>query len=243
MRSGWLDEAVKASKLPPATVFPRELADEVEIYLPVSLVPLPGLTCHQVRDWLVQRNNLRIEVPDQDRQIHGCMVAKRGRGFIFCEARDTAEVRRFTLAHEVAHFVLDHLLPRMNALAALGESILPVLDGEREPNPREGLSAMLKRIPLGVQVRLMDRDPSGAICSGKVDAVEHRADRLAFELLAPADQALPMLAGVPRTRAAEELASRFGLRRMEAAAYARILLGPRHQPFSIQKYFPEGEEE
>ncbi|ATB42453.1 hypothetical protein CYFUS_007931 [Cystobacter fuscus] len=243
MRSGWLDDAVKASRLPPATVFPRELADEVEIYLPVSLVPLPGLTCHQARDWLAQRNNIRVEVPDQDRPIHGLMVADQGRGFIFYEERDSVEVRRFTLAHEVAHFVLDHLLPRMKALAAFGEDIRPVLDGKRQLGALTGLSAMLKRIPLGVQVRLMDRDSSGAICSGKVDAVEHRADRLAFELLAPADQALRMLEGLPRTRAADELASRFGLRRMEAAAYARILLGPEHRPFSIQKYFPEGEEE
>jgi hypothetical protein len=243
MRSGWLDEAVKASRLPPATMFPRELADEVELYLPVSLVPLPGLSCHQVRDWLARRNNFRVDVPEQDRPIHGCMVAHRGLGFIFCEERDPAEVRRFTLAHEVAHFVLDYLLPRMKALAAFGEDIRPVLDGERPLGVLAGLSAMLKRIPLGVQVRLMDRDSSGAICSGKVDAVEHRADRLAFELLAPAAQALPLLAGLPRTRATEELASRFGLRRRDAEAYARVLLGPEHRPFSIQKYFPDGEEE
>ena len=106
---GWLDEAVRASRLPSPDRFPRELADEVEIYLPVSLVHLPKLSSHQMRDWLAHKN-IHISVPAQDRRIHGCMVAQRERAFIFCDAGDHMDVRRFTLAHEVAHFVLDHLL-------------------------------------------------------------------------------------------------------------------------------------
>jgi Zn-dependent peptidase ImmA (M78 family) len=239
MRSGWLEEAVKASKLPPAVIFPRELADEVEISLPVYLVKLPGLTTAQVRDWLEQRS-IRVGAPDKNRRIHGCMVAEHEHGFIFWDSQDSAEVQRFTLAHEVAHFVLDYLLPRMKALTALGETIGPVLDGKREPNIVEGLSAMLKRIPLA-QIKLMDRGPSGTICVGKVNASEHRADRLAFELLAPAARVLPMLRIMPRKEGVAELASRFGLRREEAESYARLLLGPEHRPFSIRKYFSEEE--
>lgn len=238
---GWLDEAVGASRLPPPDRFPRELADEVELYLPVSLVHLPKLTSNQMRDWLAHKN-IHISVPAQDRRIHGCMVAQRERAFIFCDAEDHVDVRRFTLAHEVAHFVLDHLLPRARALAAFGESIRPVLDGDRPPNVREGFSAMLKRIPLGIQVKLMDRGPTGAICAGKVDASEHRADRLAFELLAPVAQVQPLLEGLSRKEGEAELALRFGLRLEEARAYLRALLGPEHRPFSIQKYFSEEEE-
>lgn len=243
MRAGWLDEAVKVSKLRagPNKTFPRELAQEVELRLPVFLVNLPGLTCHQARDWLAQKN-IRIQVPDVDRKIHGCMVAEQERGFIFLRANDSAAVQRFTLAHEVAHFVLDHLLPRARALEALGERIRPVLDGEDEPNIEEGLSAMLKRIPLS-HARLMDRGASGNICMGSVDESEHRADRLAYELLAPADRARPLLEGLPRERGVAELVFRFGLTPPLASSYARILLGPEHRPFSIQKYFPEEEEE
>jgi Zn-dependent peptidase ImmA (M78 family) len=242
VKAGWLDEAVKASKLraSPRKTFPRELAKEVELHLPVYLVSLPGLTCHQVRDWLAQKNSW-VQVPDVDRKIHGCMVAEKDRGFIFLRADDPVEVLRFTLAHEVAHFVLDHLLPRTRALAALGERIRPVLDGEDEPNIEEGLSAMFKRIPLS-HARLMDRGASGNICLGSVDESEHRADRLAYELLAPADRALPLLKGLPRAQGVAELETRFGLPSQQATAYARILLGPEHRPFSIAKYFPEEED-
>ncbi|ATB34436.1 ImmA/IrrE family metallo-endopeptidase [Melittangium boletus] len=243
MRRRWLEDAVKASKLgaTPSTRFPRDLAEEVEIHLPVFLVKIPGLTTHQIRDWLAQRD-IQVNAPQEDRAIHGCMVAEKEHGFIFWDSQDTAAVQRFTLAHEVAHFVLDHLLPRMKAVGALGKRICEVLDGEREPNIEEGMSAMFKRIPL-VQVKLMDRDSSGAICVGRVDAAEHRADRLAFELLAPAEQVLPMLKGVSRKEGVAKMAFRFGLRPEEAESYARILLGPEHRPFSIKKYFNEEEEE
>ena len=243
MRSRWLEDAVKASKLgaTPSTRFPRDLAKEVEIHLPVFLVKIPGLTTDQIRDWLAQRG-IQVAAPPENRLIHGCMVAEKEHGFIFWDSRDPVDVQRFTLAHEVAHFVLDHLLPRMKAVGALGKRICEVLDGDRPPDIEEGLSAMFKRIPLA-QVKLMDRDSSGAICVGKVDASEHRADRLAFELLAPADRVLPILRGVPRKEGVAEMASRFGLHPEEAESYAQVLLGPKHRPFSIQKYFSEEEEE
>jgi hypothetical protein len=239
MREGWLEEAVRLSKLSAGERFPRQLEEEVECFLPVFLVKLPALTTHQVRDWLGGWN-IAVEVPEKNRSIHGCMVAARKRGFIFWDSEDDGPVQRFTLAHEVAHFVLDFLQPRKRALEALGPRMDEVFDGKREPNPVEGLSAMLKRIPLA-QLRLLDRGPAGIICTGQVDASERRADRLAFELLAPARLALPMLRSMPRKEGVAALASRFGLRPKEARSYARILLGPEHRPFSIQKYLDEEE--
>jgi Zn-dependent peptidase ImmA (M78 family) len=163
------------------------------------------------------------------------MVADRGRGFLFYDSLDSEPQQRFTLAHEVAHFVLDHRLPRARALRAFGQDILPVLDGQSAPSAHQSLLLMLERISIGVQVRLMERNDSGEPCTGKAMEVEQRADRLAFELLAPAREVLPLLRSSSRLEVEAELVSRFGLPAREARSYARLLLArePARRPFFL----------
>ncbi|WP_434380117.1 ImmA/IrrE family metallo-endopeptidase [Melittangium boletus] len=239
----WLEDAVALSGLGPTplTVFPRNMEEAVVFHLPrVSLVPVAGLTTHWIRDWF-SRRHIAIETPAEDRAPHGCTAAIAEHGYIFWDTQDPEDVQRFTLAHEVAHFVVDHLQPRQEARRALGKRILEVFDGKREPNIEEGLSAMFKRIPLA-QLNLMHRGVSGDIRQGEISFVEHRADRLAFELLAPASHALPLLQDLPRKQCVDALVSRFGLPRKKARTYVRLLLGPERPRFSIQKYFDDEEE-
>jgi len=160
-------------------------------------------------------------------------VANAGGGIVFLDLDDDDAERRFTLAHEVSHFVLDHHLPRLRALAAFGETILPVLDGQRPPTREEALSAALDHVSLGVHVHLMGRGPQGAICDWSVEDAEQRADRLALELLAPAcaaTQAVRQLLGARSDdpgkapdQAAGILASRFGLPARIARSYFDLL--------------------
>jgi Zn-dependent peptidase ImmA (M78 family) len=237
----WLETALQATGLQPAVRYPRDLAADVAMHLPVSIEVLPKLSSRVVREWL-RRRGIEHRVSDVDRPLHGCLVARSGYGIIFLDADDRESDRRFTLAHEIAHFLLDHLLPRLRALKLFGEHILPVLDGKRAPSQEEILSAVLERVQLGVQVHLMNRGAKGAICTWDVEESEQRADRLALELLAPGSTTIAELrqilgdaeiGGGQMSRGADYVAERFGLPNDVAAAYIQLLLGKRRKRPSL----------
>ncbi|MFP2924247.1 ImmA/IrrE family metallo-endopeptidase [Pyxidicoccus sp. 3LG] len=239
MTARWLEEAVEACGLTASATFPRNLAAEVPLKLRVTVVPLPRLTSTSVSEWLARRK-MHHRVVDLPRGLHGCMVAWAGVGVLFHDSTDSPAQQRFTVAHEVAHFVLDHWLPRLRALRAFGESILPVLDGLRPPTPEESLSALFERVHLGLQVKLMDRNASGLIRTGRAAESERRADRLALELLAPSALVIPLLRDATRDEAVSRVVFKFGLPREEARTYVEQLLRRQRAPrFSLQRLFGE----
>ncbi len=243
MSRRWLEDALHATGLRPGSRFPRDLIGDAVMQLPVSVEVLPRLSAHVIRQWLRQRGVHHV-VSDADRALHGCLVARAGQGIVFLDASDEDSERRFTLAHEIAHFILDHLLPRLRALKVFGERILAVLDGERPPTREEMLSAVLERVRLGVQVHLMSRGADGVVCAWDVEESEQRADRLALELLAPAQAATAGLRRIlgdaddladQQERAAEHLADQFGLPADVAGSYVRLLLGGRRRRTSLSE--------
>jgi hypothetical protein len=123
------------------------------------------------------------------------LLAYKDSGVIFLDAEMEEDERRFTLAHELAHFLLDSRAPRMRALAALGEGVRLVLDGLRPPSVEERVHAVLEGTPLGVVGHLMER-PAAGLPSSAVLGIETRADRLALELLAPASLVLEKVEGL-----------------------------------------------
>lgn len=233
MSEGWLQEAVKDCGLSASTVFPRDLAEDIPLVLPLTVVPLPDLTPRKGLVWLVSHRRAHGGLVETDDRKHGFTVAHAGVGVLFLNSEDPPDEQRFTLAHEVAHFVLDHLQPRSRALRARGESIRPVLDGRQEPTVEERLFSMLERIPYRTQANFMDRNDRGGPRTGQVMESEQRADRLAFELLAPRRELLPLLDQAGRKELEAELVSRFGLPAMEARTYARwlVLERPSRRPF------------
>lgn len=210
--------------------FPRDLIALIPIRLPLTFVGFGGLTTRALQDWLNQR---RISyVPGgPHRRLHGALVARAGHGIVFLDSADDGAEQQLTAAHEIAHFLEDHVRPRQKALDAFGEVIRPVLDGQRAPTREESVSSVLNRVPLGTHVHLMDRSRKGAICSWDVEAREQRADRLALELLAPAKAALRLLresAGQSADREASGaalLSQEFDLPLSAARAYVTLLLG------------------
>lgn len=220
----WLQEAVEASRLSPPTSFPRELARDASRALAriTTMVVLKGLTSASVASWLTR---MRIDhpVPSTPRPFRGCMVANKGHGMLFRDSNDSEDDQRFTLAHEVSHFVLDHMMPRARVLKKYGPSFMAVLDANRSPTRAEQLALALDQLPIGIQVKLMERDDTGVIQSREVAQAEWRADRLAFELLAPASIAYPYLKSVDPERGPAQLAGRFGIPMKQARAYARML--------------------
>lgn len=233
MSEGWLQEAVKDCGLLASTVFPRDLAEDIPLMLPLTVVPLPGLTPRKGLEWLVSHKRAHGGLVGTIELKHGFTVAHAGKGFLFLNSTDPPDEQRFTLAHEVAHFVLDHLQPWRRALRARGESIRPVLKGEQEPTVEEQLFSVFERVPYRTQANFMDRNDKGKPRTGQVMELEQRADRLAFELLAPRQELLPLLNHAGRKELEASLISRFGLPVKEAQTYARWLLleRPSRRPF------------
>jgi Zn-dependent peptidase ImmA (M78 family) len=157
-------------------------------------------------------------------------VARYGQGIIFLDGSDPGDEQRFSLAHELAHFLRDYLRPRCLASQRLGESVLEVLDGDRPPRHEERVHALLAGIQLGFHVHLMERSPDGNIVSDAIEDVERDADRLALELLAPSAEVLEEARQYPPERRRETLVHAlvdvYGLP-VTLAAYYALLLTPK----------------
>jgi len=215
--------------------YPRDLESTVSWALPLGIVKLPRLTLELVRSWMAGRGIGTSVAGGASRSLRACLIARAGYGIVLLEGSDPPDERRMSLAHEVVHFLLDHVNPREKALRALGESVRAVLDGVRPPTPEERLAGVLGGLHLGVYTHLIERSESGSVDRVSVVEAEDRADRLALELLAPRQAVLAQLAGeLPPTRLAagetvdiaEAVLKRdFGLPPMPARRYARVVVG------------------
>lgn len=225
-----LQDTLKISGLSLPNVYPRDLTSIVPLQMPLAFVSIKGLATNILEQWLTSRQiPYRVEGPR--RRLHGALAARAGHGVVFIDGTDDIAEQRFTAAHETAHFIQDHLAPRLKALRVFGETIRPVLDGKRPPTPEESVSAVLNRVPLGVQVHLMSRGPNGSICGWDIEEREQRADRLALEMLAPASAVLRKLRHTEFPNAMGEanetalaLSQHFGLPMSAARAYVTLLL-------------------
>lgn len=170
--------------------FPRNIKEAAIWALPLAVIEVAGLEAEKVAGYPFLRDVARelLDLYDH-RPLYGCVVGSRGVGFVFVDKTLPPDEFSLTVAHEVAHFIADYLVPRERALARLGDRILPVLDGERPPAPEERVEALLAGIPLGrfTDVTLADR----------LVEFEHDADLLALELLAPMDDVLRELGVYP----------------------------------------------
>ena len=62
---------------------------------------------------------------------------------IFVDGTDPDSQRRFTIAHEVAHFLYRLPASRQSAIEKYGEQITGVMDGQRHPTVSERVVAVL----------------------------------------------------------------------------------------------------
>ena len=242
MTDAWLDDVAdglwrRGAGPPP---FPRDMeAAAMDAGLPVFFVPIPGLTVEKAEAWIARRHGaFRFLCPA--RALRGCIIAVRGEAAIFTDPDDGSDERRFTEAHELAHFLCDYERPRQNALAAFGSVIRPVLDGDRLPTPVECVHAALAGVPLGAYTDLMGRDETGGVGLADALGAELRADRLAFHSLAPLDAVFACLPGVPGETernafgrmVVDVLCRDFGLPGWAAREYGRRLWAERSRPDS-----------
>jgi hypothetical protein len=207
--------------------FPRNLRLPIAYALPLTVALLPRLRVAAVDAWL-RRRGVTCAPAVADRPLRACLVARDGQGFVFMDGTDPEDEQRFSLAHELAHFLRDYWRRRREAVARLGPAVADVLDGERPPNQDERIHALLTRMRLGSYVHLMDRAPDGQLASAPIDLAERNADRLGFELLAPAEIVLapPLPEGVDACRSVvqDRLVRNYGLPAAAAVRYVAILV-------------------
>lgn len=227
LNPAWIDataEAFWVAAGDATSAFPRELEPAILYTTPLAIVSLPRLRPHAVDAWLA-RHGVAPVLDDAGDRLHACLVAAAGRGFVFLDGGDPPDQRRFSLAHELAHYLIDYFRPRLRALEALGPAIAPVLDGERPPEVAERAQAALAGVSLGIHRHLFAYDDL------TVARQEQSADRLAVELLAPAALAVPLARSIGGASRAirldaltDALTRGFGLPRVIAEGYAGRLL-------------------
>ncbi|HEX8072047.1 MAG TPA: hypothetical protein VF546_19010 [Pyrinomonadaceae bacterium] len=228
----WLDNASREAvsqfwqRCGESEPFPRSLERSVALALPVAIIKLPRLMLGDIENWLARRAR-PFSFNCRSRAVRGCLVAFGGQGFIFVDGADPDDERRFTVAHEAGHFIVDYWLLREAAIEKFGGCITEVFDGLRRPGVTERVHAVLADTRLGVYTKLMERDGGG---DAGVWEVEDRADRVALALLAPPEEVLSSADTSAATFAERQaaltlaLCERFGLPASAAPAYAASLL-------------------
>jgi len=213
--------------------FPRDLTGAASLALPVVIRELPRLALRDAHEWL-QARGIADHIEGRDRRLRGCLLAYSGHGFVLIDGSDPDDEKRFTRAHELAHFMLDYQEPRRRVIEALGEEIIPVLDSMRLPTRIERLHAILASVPIGLHVNLMERTPLGGYTSRATLASEEQADRVALELLAPAADVWATISALSDVeggshsaqlkRSEEILREQYGIPIEQAQEYGRWLL-------------------
>src|SRR4051812_12428868 len=209
--------------------FPRDLRVAIALALPLTVVLLPRLRVSSVDTWLHEQG-IPCGLNMRDRRLRACLVARYGQGLIFMDGADSEDEQRFSIAHELAHFLRDYWQPRELASKRLGLGVLEVLDGERPPRQDERVHAVLAAVHMGVLVHLMERTEDGHPARTEIETCEREADHLAFEVLAPAAMVMQDLTRVPFDERYEIvlhlLKRKFGLPAAPAAQYAMLLVPP-----------------
>jgi hypothetical protein len=209
--------------------FPRKLLGPIVNAVPLAVVFVPRPTIAWIVRWL-QENRIDCPVSVPNRTLRACLVARRGQGFVFVDGADAEDERRFSLAHELAHYLRDYLYPRQRALNCLGPEAAAVLDGDRPPTAAERVHALMGSVRVGYHVHLMDRDGEGGDRTDAIADAERCADRLAYELLAPAEHLRSIVIRTGRqpelSPLSDMLTTHYGLPRPQAHRYATLLCPP-----------------
>lgn len=232
MHEFWLEETAQAFWRR-CSIVPKYPIDIMQVILwtvPLGIVELKGLRVRAVENWFAKRG-IPFASRCADRSLFGCLVAYGGKGIVFLDESAEEGDRRFTLAHEAAHFILDYEALRKRANARLGPSVMDVLDGRRLATRDERIDAMLTGVSVGTFTSFLGRGPQGEMDYHILHA-ENKADMLAYELLAPEarvrarlrKESFQLSTSALRSTLIEILITEFGLGRGPAEGYAARLL-------------------
>jgi hypothetical protein len=167
----------------------RDIEAAVVWASPVAVIMLDRLHLTGVNRWLTERGAPPLQ--GGVGSLHGLLVAWRGHAAIFVDGTLPMPERRFTVAHEHGHLLLDYLLPRRRVLREAPD-LITVLDGQRAPTAADRTAAALARVPIGLHTHLLHRDDHGGTTETTA-AAEDEASAYALEALAPWEELLAIL--------------------------------------------------
>jgi hypothetical protein len=237
----WAAEIARAfwSQVWEPEVFPRRLIRPISeaTCLSVAYASRPTIDTIQRR---LRNLGINYCLSLVNRPLRACIVAGDGHGLIFVDGTDSENEQRFSIAHELAHFLHDYVYPRRKVLNRVGNAALDVLDGLRLPTTDERIHALLTRTGLGFYFHLMDRGEREYSLPGPIADAEKSADRLAYELLAPAQQVASLVSLITahpnQTIVADLLMDQFGFPEQQAMRYSALLVArPRRTDPLLQR--------
>ena len=181
-----------------------------------------------------------IVIPDGvgERRIHGCLAVGRRGAAILVEKNDDDAQKRFTIAHECAHFILEVRTNQERAAIRLGNDFSSILHGLREATSIERIDARLHGVSSDPLVHFMDRTATGGYGCWRIHEAECLADDLAVEILAPRAELIARLSSLGPMGFSESLSAarriaerRFGLTETTAEWYCnrvvwQLMKGP-----------------
>ncbi len=189
---------------------------------------------------------IRIHTPGSidERRIHGCLAVNRHGATILVEKSDDEAQKRFTIAHECAHFILAVRAHQEHAACRLGYDVSDVLHGRQEATPTARIDAHLSNVHLKPLAHVMDRTATGRYSCARVHQAECLADDLAAEILAPRAELRAAIASLGRLSfaaslsAAQRIAARqFGLPQAMATWHAqRVVWEWQGGPSAAEKF-------
>lgn len=152
--------------------------------LPLAIITMRDLRPSTLTEWGA-RNGIESLTSLGDRPLHALLIAKSGRGIVFLSAEDDYAEQRFSLAHEIAHFLFDYQLAREKLAQTAGSTILDAVDGNRPVSLEERLAVALSPHTLPALPHLLDRGSFGEVEHSEIAIAEASADALGYELLLP----------------------------------------------------------
>lgn len=167
-------------------VCPRPIEDAVIRNFPISIVKLKSITYESLNGWLANRNLAGV-LPHFNGSLLGGIFAFKGDALLFVDASLPSYEMRYTIAHEVGHFMFDYYYKRQKAKSTVGEKAEEILDGTRRATLGERVDALFLGVDLRPYYHLLAEENCISITRGQIETAEDNADYLADELIAPED--------------------------------------------------------
>ena len=176
-----------------------------------------------------------------ERSLHGCVIVGPSGGAVLVEKSDDEAEKRFTIAHEVSHYILEVKRHHERAADRLGPEFADALYGLREATPTERIDAWLNNARSEAFAHFMDRAPRGGYGCSRMLEVECRADDLALEILAPRSELVAAISStgfVESLKVARSISERrFGLPESVAELYAsRVVWQSKGGPSTVERF-------
>lgn len=172
-----------------------DIVKAVESSLNVHLIRMQQLNPTKIISWLASHN---MDIPFESKATHlnGALLIKNDNVIMFIDAAENAVQQRYTLAHQVSHFLLNYQMPKERAIMTLGKEIAQVLSGNTEASVTQLVQSTVSNITGNVYTLLIEKWDESTSFDWELLRTKDPAVSLTLELLAPRYQIINETASV-----------------------------------------------